>query len=74
MFKKFKFLLLIRIYGEDYIWEVDLMFFIYLVIVKENDGYFYILVIIDIFIKMVMLKKLKNKSIKIIIEDVNRLF
>ena len=74
MFKKPKLLPPIRTYGEDYIWEADLMFFTHPAIAKENDGYLYILAIIDTFTKMVMLKKLKNKSTKTITEDVNRLF
>merc|ERR1711873_146163 len=74
MFKKPKLLPPIRTYEEDYIWEADLMFFTHPAIAKENDGYLYILAIIDTFTKMVMLKKLKNKSTKTITEDVNRLF
>merc|ERR1711949_98871 len=62
MFKKPKLLPPIRTYEEDYIWEADLMFFTHPAIAKENDGYLYILAIIDTFTKMVMLKKLKNKS------------
>merc|ERR1712156_1001979 len=64
MFKKPKLLPPIRTYEEDYIWEADLMFFTHPAIAKENDGYLYILAIIDTFTKMVMLMKLKNKSTK----------
>ena len=74
MFKKPKLLPPIRTYEEDYIWEADLMFFTHPAIAKENDGYLYILAIIDTFTKMVMLMKLKNKSTKTITEGVNRLF
>ena len=54
MFKKPKLLPPIRTYGEDYIWEADLMFFTHPAIAKENDGYLYVLAIIDTFTKMVM--------------------
>merc|ERR1712012_1120552 len=47
MFKKPKLLPPIRTYGEDYIWEADLMFFTHPTIAKENDGYLYILAIIE---------------------------
>merc|ERR1712235_198636 len=47
MFKKPKLLPPIRTYEEDYIWEADLMFFTHPAIAKENDGYLYILAIID---------------------------
>ena len=48
-FKKPKFLPPIRTYGDDYLWEADLMFFTHPDLAKENDGYLYLLAIIDTF-------------------------
>ena len=73
-FKKPKYLPPIRTYGEDYLWEADLMFFTHPDFAKENDGYLYILAIIDTFTKMVGLTKLKSKDTKTVTGKVNRLF
>ena len=73
-FKKPKFLPPIRTYGDDYLWEADLMFFTHPDLAKENDGYLYLLAIIDTFTKMVMLSKLKTKDTKNVTEKVNNLY
>ena len=64
----------IRTYKENYLWEADLMFFTHPDFVRENDNYRYILAIIDTFTKIVRLKKLKNKTTKIVTEAVDELF
>ena len=73
-FKKPKYLPPIRTYGEDYLWEADLMFFTHPDLAKENDGYLYLLAIIDTFTKMVMLSKIKSKDTKTVTGNVNNLF
>ena len=73
-FKKPKYLPPIRTYGEDYLWEADLMFFTHPDLAKENDGYLYLLAIIDTFTKMVMLSKLKTKDTKNVTAKVNNLY
>ena len=50
----------IRTYAENYLWEADLMFFTHPDFVKENEGFLYILALIDTFTKMVMVKLLKT--------------
>ena len=42
-FKKPKYLPPIRTYGENYLWEADLMFFTHPSFSEENDGYLYCL-------------------------------
>ena len=73
-YRKPKLLPPIRTYGENYLWEADLMFFTHPDFVRANDGYLYILAIIDSFTKMVSLKLLKNKSSTIITKAVDELF
>ena len=73
-FKKPKNLPPIRTYGEDYLWEADLMFFTHPDLAKENDGYLYLLAIIDTFTKMVSLSKLQTKDTKTVTERMNNLF
>ena len=73
-FKKPKNLPPIRTYGENYLWEADLMFFTHPDLAKENEGFLYILAIIDTFTKMTWLVNLKSKDTKIITEKVNKLF
>ena len=73
-FKKPKFLPPIRTYGDDYLWEADLMFFTHPDLAKENDGYLYLLAIIDTFTKMVRVSKLKSKDTKTVTEKVNYLY
>ena len=55
-FRKPKFTPPIRSYGENYLWEADLMFFTHPTFSTHNDGNLYILAIIDSFTKMAMLK------------------
>ena len=73
-FKKPKYLPPIRSYGENYLWEADLMFFTHPAFVKENDGYLYILAIIDTFTRRVRLTKLKSKNTTEVTNSVNNLF
>ena len=73
-YRKPKLLPPIRTYGENYLWEADLMFFTHPDFARANDGYLYILAIIDSFTKMVSLKLLKNKSSTIITKAVDELF
>ena len=63
----------IRTYEENYLWEADLMFFTHPDFASTNDGYLYILVIIDTFTKMVNLKLLKNKSTSIVTASIEQL-
>ena len=64
----------IRTYAENYLWEADLMFFTHPDFVKENEGFLYILAIIDTFTKMVMVKLLKTKNTQTVTKDVEELF
>ena len=64
----------IRTYGENYLWEADLMFFTHPTFAKNNDGYKYILAIIDTFTKMSFLLPLKSKETHHIANSVNNLF
>ena len=73
-FKKPKFTPPIRTYGNNYLWEADLMFFTHPDFVKANDGKLYILAIIDTFTKMVHMMILKSKESKYITQKVNELF
>ena len=73
-FKKPKFTPPIRTYGNNYLWEADLMFFTHPDFAKANDGKLYILAIIDTFTKMVHMMILKSKESKYITQKVNELF
>lgn len=73
-FKRSKISPPIRTYGNNYLWEADLMFFTHPDFAKANDGFLYILAIIDTFNKMVMLLRLKSKESDYITKKVNELF
>lgn len=73
-FKKPKLTPPIRTYGENYLWEADLMFFTHPTFTETNDGYRYILAIIDTFTKMTLLLPLKSKNTTGVVNGVNRLF
>ena len=73
-FKKPKYLPPIRSYGENYLWEADLMFFTHPTFAKENDGYLYILAIIDTFTRTVKMIKLKSKNTTEVTNSVRNLF
>lgn len=73
-FRKPKKTPIIRTYGENYLWEADLMFFTHPDFVKENEGYLYILAIIDTFTKKVDIMKTKYKNSKTITEYMKRRF
>ena len=73
-FKKPKFTPPIRTYGNNYLWEADLMFFTHPDFAKANDGKLYILAIIDTFTKMVHMLNLKSKETKFITQKVDELF
>ena len=61
-FKKPTYLPPVRTYGEDYLWEGDLMFFTHPTFAQRNDGKLYILAIIDTFTKRVRMKSLSSKN------------
>ena len=73
-FKKPTYLPPVRTYGEDYLWEADLMFFTHPTFVQQNDGKLYILAIIDTFTKRVRMKSLKYKNTTEVTNAVNILF
>ena len=73
-FKKPNYLPPVRTYGEDYLWEADLMFFTHPTFAKENDGNLYILAIIDTFTKTVKMQSLKSKNTAVVTNAVNSLF
>ena len=73
-FKKPKYLPPIRTYGENYLWEADLMFFTHPTFAEQNDGNLYILAIIDTFTKTVVMKKLKSKNTTEVTNSVCNLF
>ena len=73
-FKKPKYLPPVRTYGENYLWEADLMFFTHPTFAKENDGKLYILAIIDTFTKTVKMKSLKTKNTTEVTNSVRNLF
>ena len=73
-FRKPKFLPPIRTYGENYLWEADLMFFTHPDFAKKNDGFLYILAIIDTFTKMVRMMPLKTKNTATVTKNMNTLF
>ena len=73
-FKRSKYLPPIRSYGESYLWEADLMFFTHPSFSENNDGYLYILAIIDTFTKTVKMKKLKSKNTTEVTNCVRNLF
>ena len=64
----------IRTYEENYLWEADLMFFTHPDFAKENEGFLYILAIIDTFTKMVKIKLLKTKNTSIVTKHFNEIF
>ena len=73
-FKKSNDLPPIRTYGENYLWEGDLMFFTHPDFVKANDGNLYILAMIDSFTKMVRLTPLRTKDTKTVTARLLRVF
>ena len=73
-FKKPKYLPPIRTYGENYLWEADLMFFTHPSFSEENDGYLYILAIIDTFTRKVKMHELKSKNTTEVTNCVKNLF
>ena len=73
-FKKPKYLPPIRSYAENYLWEADLMFFTHPSFSEKNDGYIYILAIIDTFTRTVKMKKLKSKNTTEVTNCVRNLF
>ena len=73
-FKKPKYLPPIRTYGENYLWEADLMFFTHPSFSEENDGYLYIIAIIDTFTRIVRMQKLKSKNTTEVTHCVRNLF
>ena len=73
-FKKPKYLPPIRSYAENYLWEADLMFFTHPSFAEKNDGYLYILAIIDTFTRTVKMKKLKSKNTTEVTNCVRNLF
>ena len=64
----------IRTYGENYLWEADLMFFTHPDFVKENEGYLYILAFIDTFTKEVGIIATKSKDTKTITQKMRNKF
>ena len=73
-FRKPKYTPPIRTYGKNYLWEADLMFFTHPDFAKKNDGFLYILAIIDTFTKMVRVELLKTKSTQAVTNVVEELF
>ena len=73
-FKKPKYLPPVRTYGENYLWEADLMFFTHPTFTEENDGSLYILAMIDTFTKRVRMTSLKSKNTTEVINFVHNLF
>ena len=73
-FKKPKYFPPVRTYGEDYLWEADLMFFTHPTFAQQNDGNLYILAIIDTFTKTVKMQSLKSKNTTVVTIAVNNLF
>ena len=73
-FKKPKYLPPIRSYGENYLWEADLMFFTHPSFAEENDGNLYILAIIDTFTRRVRMTMLKSKNTTEVTNNLNNLF
>ena len=73
-FKKPKYLPPVRTYGEDYLWEADLMFFTHPSFAQQNDGKLYIIAIIDTFTKAVRMKSLKSKNTSEVTNAVKNLF
>ena len=63
-----------QIYGENYLWEADLMFFTHPDFVKANDGNLYILAMIDSFTKMVRLVPLRTKDTKTVTAKILHVF
>ena len=73
-FKKPKYFPPVRTYGEDYLWEADLMFFTHPTFAQQNDGNLYILAFIDTFTKRVKMQSLKSKNTTVVTIAVNNLF
>jgi hypothetical protein len=72
--KKPKYLPPVRTYGEDYLWEADLMFFTHPTFAQQNDGKLYIIALIDTFTKAVRMKSLKSKNTTEVTNAVKNLF
>ena len=73
-FKKPTYLPPVRTYGEDYLWEADLMFFTHPTFAQQNDGKLYIIALIDTFTKAVRMKSLKSKHTTEVTNAVKNLF
>ena len=73
-FRKPKYLPPVRTYGEDYLWEADLMFFTHPTFAQQNDGKLYIIALIDTFTKAVRMKSLKSKHTTEVTNAVKNLF
>ena len=73
-FKKPRKLPPIRVHGPNYLWETDLMFLTDPLFVPLNDGYKYILAIIDAFTKAIYVAPLKAKDTKIVTKLVDEWF
>ena len=58
--------------GIDYLWQADLVDMSHLV--EENDGYRYLLTVIDVFSKQAWVKKLKKKDGKSVTDAFNEIF
>lgn len=73
-FKKPRYTPPIRTYRENYLWEIDLMFFTHPDFVNANDGSKYILAVIDTFTRFVHLVSLQQKNAKTVVGVMERLF
>ena len=73
-FKKPKYTPPIRTYRENYLWEIDLMFFTHPDFVSVNEGFKYILAVIDTFTRYVSIIPLKRKDTQSILDSMERLF
>ena len=58
--------------GIDYLWQADLVDMSHLV--EENDGYRYLLTVIDVFSKQAWVKKLKKKDGKSVTDAFDEIF
>ena len=73
-FKKPRKLPPIRVHGPNYLWEADLMFLTDKLFAPLNDGYLYILAIIDAFTKAIYIAPLKEKNTKTVTKLVEEWF
>ena len=64
----------IRTYGPNYLWEADLMFFTHPHFASSNEGFLYILAIIDTFTKQAGIIALKTKNTKIVTQKIKSRF